>query len=57
MRAPSITIMIIGYIEENILKEIQRQLGTVFTPLKVTIAGTIPVPKKAYNPERQQYKT
>ena len=46
MRETSIIIMVIGYLEENLLGNIQLQLGTVFHPLRVTVAGTIPLPKR-----------
>ncbi|MEM2112309.1 MAG: hypothetical protein QXX08_10625, partial [Candidatus Bathyarchaeia archaeon] len=57
MKEPSINIITIGYIEENTLRNIQLKLGTVFNHLKVTIAGKIYTPQKAYNPQRHQYQT
>ncbi len=57
MKEPSIIILVVGYLEENLLRDIQLQLGTVFDPLYVTISGNISAPKKAYNLQRRQYRT
>jgi len=53
----SIIIMVIGDLEENLLKDIKLQLDNMLYPLKVTKVENIPMPKKAYNPQRQQYRT
>jgi len=57
LKVPSLIIMAVGYLEGSLLRNIGLELSIIFDPLKVVVAGNIPVPKKAYNPKRRQYRT